>query len=67
MNDGLIVEGFFMSSLLSPVWLLGYSPIYVISCLDIHVHITKEVHLLAEVVVPGSCGDGGFLTEGYSW
>ena len=40
---------------------------YVICCLDIHVHITKEVHLLAEVVVPGSSGDGGFLTEGYSW
>ena len=27
MNDGLIVEGFFMSSVLSPVWLLGYSPV----------------------------------------
>ena len=66
MNDGLIVEDFFMSSLLSLVW-LGYFPVYVISCLDIHVHITQEVHLLAEVVVPASCGDAGSLTEGYSW
>ena len=38
-----------------------------ISCLDIHVHITEQVHLLAEVVVPSSCGDAGFLTKGYSW
>ena len=28
-NDGPIVEGFFEGSLLSPVWLLGYSPVHV--------------------------------------
>ena len=29
INDGLIVESFFKGSLLSLVWLLGYSPVHV--------------------------------------
>ena len=61
MNDGLIVEEFFKNSL---VGLLGCPPVYVGCSWDIYT-CTKEVHLLAEVVVPGSCKDAGFLTERY--